>query len=106
MALLLGPKELALKFIDILISNEILDPVSEVDIKDAGLQGEGFASLTKLVTVKFENNEKEPFNLFVKLRTNNPSHTKYLEELKWFEKEATFLIDYVAAAKEMCASKG
>ncbi len=105
MASQLGPKELALKFIDILKSNQITDPVSEVDIKDAGLQGEGFASLTKLVTVKFEN-DKKPLNLFVKLRTNNPSHTKYLEELKSFKKEATFLIDYVAAAKEMCASKG
>lgn len=106
MEIITDPKELALKFIDILKSNQINDRVSEVDVKDAGLQGAGFASLTKLVTVKFEDQNLKPLNLFVKLRTNNPSHTKYLEELKSFEKEAIFLIDYVAAAREMCTSKG
>jgi len=62
--------------------------------------------LTQYVTVKFENPDKKPLNLFAKVQTDNPSHIKMLEEMKAFEKEARFLVDYVKEAKEMCAAKG
>lgn len=69
-------------------------------------KGEGFASLTHNVKVKFENPDKKALNLFVKVQTDNPSHIKMLTEMKAFEKEARFLLDYVKAAEELCASKG
>lgn len=69
-------------------------------------KGEGFASLTYYVTVKFESPEKKPLNLLVKAQTENPAHRSLIEEVKAFEKEATFLVEYVKAASEMCDSKG
>lgn len=101
-----GTDNVTEKFIEILRSNGIKDAVSSVCVKDAGLKGEGFASLTQYVTVQFENPNLKPLNLFVKSYTNNASHSEMLDELKLFQKEATFLVDYVKAAKEMCRQKG
>lgn len=94
------------KFVEILQSNGISDTVSEVSIKDAGLKGEGFASLTQFVTVTFENPKIKPLNLFVKVHTSNTSHSQMLNDLQLFQKEAMFLMDYVPAAREMCCNKG
>ncbi len=68
--------------------------------------GEGFASLTSYVTVKFENPENAPLNLFVKIQTENPSHVELMAEMKAYEKEARFFMEYLPAAKEMCNAKG
>ncbi len=68
--------------------------------------GEGFNSLTKYVTVKFESIEKKQMDLFVKVQTGNPSHSQVQNEMKAFEKEARFLTEYVKEAEEMCKQKG
>lgn len=94
------------KYKEILRSNGILDKVSEVTIKDSGAKHDGMASLTQCVTVKFENPEKPPFQFFVKVHTENPSHSAMLEELKAFEKEARFFMEYLPAANELCKAKG
>lgn len=98
-------KNVTEKIKEIVFSIGIKDTVSEVIIREAG-QGEGFASLQQLATVKFENPEQKPLNFFVKVTTDNPSHKQWTEELKAFEKEARFLVDYVAEAEAMCKSKG
>ncbi len=68
--------------------------------------GEGFMSLQQYVTIKFDDPSKKPLNLFVKVLTDNPSHNSMVSELKAFEKEATFLTQYVSAAQEICKLKG
>ncbi len=68
--------------------------------------GEGFLSLTQYVTINFEDSSKKPLNLFVKVQTDNPSHTSMVTEIKAFEKEARFLTDYMTAATEFCKLKG
>jgi len=100
-------EEMREKFTQILKANGIMDPISEVIVKDAGLQGAGFASVTQLVTVKFEEHQnKEPLNLFVKVKMDNSSHNEWVEEMMAFEKEAVFLMDYCQAAQQLCKSKG
>lgn len=94
------------KFEKILRENGIHDTVSEVIVKDAGLKGEGFASLTQYVTITFQDDRLKPLNLFTKVHTPSASHTAMLTEMKAFEKEGTFLCKYVASAKEMCQRKG
>ncbi len=56
--------------------------------------------------MKFENLEKKPLNLFVKVKSENASHNQMLDEMMAFEKEARFLTEYLNAAKEMCQLKG
>lgn len=68
--------------------------------------GEGFASLTSYVTINFENLEKPPLNLFVKIQTDNESHVALMAEMKAYEKEARFFTEYLRSAKEMCDLKG
>lgn len=102
----LNSEDQKLKFAGILKSNGITDEIKQVVVKDAGLQGEGFASQTKCITVTFENPWKKPLNLFAKVVTTSKSHTAFLEELKAFEKEGLFLTEYVSAAEKMCKAKG
>jgi len=100
-------EEMREKFKKILIQNGITDPISDIIVKDAGLQGAGFASVTQLVTVKFEEHlNKEPLNLFVKVKMDNSSHNEWVEEMMAFEKEAVFLMDYCQAAQQLCILKG
>ncbi|CAL8070781.1 unnamed protein product [Orchesella dallaii] len=98
--------EVTLKFKEIVKANGITDEVSEVIVKSAGLQGEGFASETKYVTINFQNPSIKPLYLFVKAHTSNSSHTEMLTGAKIFEKETNFFMDYVPAAIEFCKSKG
>lgn len=97
---------IASKFKDILKSNGIYDKVSEVDIRDTSMSGENFGSQTQLVTIKFENPEKKPLNLFAKVMTGNEAHMKMTEEGKLFKKESTFFMKYLPEAKEFCKSLG
>lgn len=100
-------EEMRKKLKNILRSNGIQDPVSDVIIQDAGLRGEGFSSVTQYVTVKFDKEtNKDPLHLFVKLVPDNPTQTMLLTAMKSFEKETTFLKDYLEAAKELCELKG
>ncbi|ODN02404.1 putative oxidoreductase dhs-27 [Orchesella cincta] len=98
--------EVTQKYKDILKSNGVTDEVSEVIVKDSGLQGEGFASVSKYVTIKFQNPSVKPLNLFVKAHTASAAHREFLTEAKLFEKESTFFMEYVPAAEEFCKSKG
>ncbi|ODN02403.1 putative oxidoreductase dhs-27 [Orchesella cincta] len=98
--------EVTLKYKEILRSNGVTDEVSGVIVQGSGLQGEGFASATKCVTIKFENPSLKPLNLFVKSHTASGAHTEMLTEGKLFEKESRFFMEYVPAAKEFCKSKG
>ncbi|CAL8123628.1 unnamed protein product [Orchesella dallaii] len=95
-----------LDFRKILKSNGVTDEVSEVNVKDSGLKGEGFISQQIYVEIKFENPNIKPLNLFAKTHTANPSHSEMVDELKAFEKETLFFREYVPAAKELCKPKG
>ncbi|CAL8123631.1 unnamed protein product [Orchesella dallaii] len=94
------------KYKEIIKANGITDEISEVTVNDAGLRGEGFASQSNIATVKFVNPNLKPLHLFVKSHTTNSSHSEMIDELKAFEKEARFYMEYVPAAKEFCRSKG
>lgn len=96
--------DLASKFKDILKSKGIHEKVSEVDIRDSDLSGQNFGSLTQLVTIKFENLDKKPLNLFIKVMTGNQTHVKMTEDGKLFIKESTFFMKYLPAAREFCKS--
>ncbi|ODM98198.1 hypothetical protein Ocin01_08480 [Orchesella cincta] len=98
--------DITAKYKAILKSNGIDDEVSQVIPSDSGLQGEGMGSQTQFITVKFKNPDIKPLNLFVKAHFANASHSEMLEETKLFEKEATFFMQYVPAAKEFCKLKG
>ncbi|ODN02392.1 putative oxidoreductase dhs-27 [Orchesella cincta] len=98
--------EVTRKYKEILLSNGVTDEISEVIVKSAGLKGEGFASVSKYVTIKFQNPSVKPLNLFVKAHSSNAAHTEMLTEAKLFEKESRFYMEYIPAAKEFCKSKG
>lgn len=90
----------------LLDSNEFPDGISNVDVKTAGFQKAGMQSLTKYITVSFNNPDAAPVHLFAKLPAKDASLAKVFTELKTFEKETVFLGKYLAAAKRMCKSKG
>lgn len=100
------PSDFTSKFKEIVKSNGILEPVAEVIVKESGLMGENFASKTHLVTIKFQNADVKPLNLFMKVLVNSESHTKLITELKAFEKEARFFMKYLPEARAFCESKG
>ncbi|ODM93652.1 putative oxidoreductase dhs-27 [Orchesella cincta] len=95
-----------LKYKEILKANGITDEVAEVNIKDSGLRGEGFISQQQYVSIKFQNPNLKPLNLFEKSHTANESHSVMVDDLKAFAKETRFFMDYVPAARELCKSKG
>lgn len=86
--------------------NGIQDPVSDVIVKESDLLGQNFLSKTQLVTIKFENPDKKPLNLFVKAMSDDEAHIKLVEGGKIFVKESTFFSKYVPAAQDFCKSKG
>lgn len=94
------------RFQRIIKSNGINDPVSEVIVQESGLIGENMASKTYLVTVKFEESNKKPLNLFMKTLTENPSHTVVMEEAKSFVKETRFFMEYLPAVQKFCKEMG
>ncbi|ODM93651.1 hypothetical protein Ocin01_13029, partial [Orchesella cincta] len=98
--------EITSKYKEIIRANGITEEISEVIVADAGLRGEGFASQSKIATVKFQNPDIKPLNLFVKTHTTNSSHSEMIDEVKAFEKESRFYMEYVPAAKEFCRTKG
>lgn len=89
-----------------LVANEITEPVKNVIVKDAGLAGEGMASQTKYITVEFQSADVKEMNLFAKLAIESESYTQMLDDMKAFEKESTFLTDYVSASDAMCKRNG
>lgn len=101
-----GSTDMTNKYKEIVKSNGIHDPVAEVIVESSGLEGVNFGSTTKLVTVKFENPNVKPLNLFVKALVDSESHTQYVVELKSFEKEAVFYTKYIPAAREYCKKLG
>ncbi len=94
------------KFKEILKRNNIKDPVSEVIIKESGLKGENMASLTSCVTIKFENPQKYPLDLFVKRVPDNQAHLAMLTDSKVFKKEAMFFMEYLPEAHKFCKKLG
>lgn len=94
------------KFKEILKSNGVHEPVAEVVVKDSGLTSEDFASSQKLVTIRFKNTNIKPLNLFMKTLIDLESHNQMITDLKSFEKEATFFMNYLSAATEFCSSMG
>lgn len=98
--------DLILKYKEIVKSNGIHETVAEVLIKDSDLVGENFGSKTQVVTIKFENSNVKPLNLFVKTFINSGSHTKLFQGMKAFEKEARFFMKYLPAVSEFCKSFG
>ncbi len=89
-----------------LISNQITQPVSQVLIQDSDLKGENMASVTQHVTVNFKQNDFPPLNLFVKLKSQNPTHLAMSTEMKTFQREATFYNDYLKECRLFCEQKG
>lgn len=94
------------KLREILKSNGIHDPVSEIVLKDPPFAGENFGGQVKLCKVKFASSEKKPLNLFIKVITNNESHLQMLEGCRLFVKESTFFTQYLPAAREFCKAMG
>lgn len=94
------------QFKQILQANGIREPVAQVIVGDSGLTGEGFASSQKLVTIKFENPKTKPLNLFMKAMVDSDSHNQFVGEIKAFEKEARFFMNYLPATREFCKSMG
>lgn len=90
-----------------LVKNGIKHKIAEVTIQDSDVKkGENVVSKTHWATVKFEDADTKPLNLFMKSRTADASHTALVKESMFFEKEAAFFRDYIPAADEFCASKG
>lgn len=98
--------EFSERYKEILKSNGIADPISQVFIKNTDLAGQNFGSQTQLVTIRFHNGEKMPLNLFSKVMTDNEEHWKMTKGGKLFLKEAEFYAEYVPAAREFCKSFG
>lgn len=96
------PIDITEKFKEILKSNGVHEPVADVVVKDSGLAGEGFASSQNLVVITFENKNVKPLNLFMKNLVDSESHTQLVQDLKAFEKEARFLMEYLPAARSFC----
>lgn len=91
---------------EILKSNGILDPVSQVLVKNSAPGGGNFGSQTQTVTVLFKNADKKPLNLFAKVVTAGKSHLDMIEGGKLFVKEATFFTKYLPVAREVCKTLG
>lgn len=106
MASISDSKDITLKFKEILKSNQILDPVSEVIVKDSGLRGENMCSVTHYVTIKFENPKLKELHLFMKSMTPNPAQLVLVEEARMFEKEVSFFTNYLPQASKLCKQIG
>lgn len=94
------------QYIDILARNGIKDKVKDVDMFESGAKGDGLVSITKRVKVTFEDPEKPPLNLFIKMHTENPAQEQFVTEIKAFIKEARFFMDYLPDARRFCENKG
>lgn len=94
------------KIREILVANGVTDSVKEIVVEESGLTGKHFGSVTQLVTIVFEDSSREPLNLFVKLKYKSPEQNAMLEKAKLFQKESSFLMEYLPLAKRFCESKG
>lgn len=99
------PPEVIAKYQEILKSNGITG-VSEILVKDSGLQGENMGSVTECVTVKFEDSNMKNLNLFTKKKPDNENFNTFLNEVKAFEKESMFFMKYLPVAREYCKRMG
>lgn len=94
------------KLKEILKTNNILDSVSEVIIKESELKGESLGSVVSFVTVKFENELLAPLHLFVKRLPEDPTQLAMIIESKQFKKEAQFFTDYFPEIEKICKKSG
>ena len=97
LALNYGPQ----KYREILVQNGITEEVECVEIKPVKLDGDGYASDSEVVIVKFTDDQRPPVSLFVKKQVENKEYAQQLNECRIYEREYKFFTVLIPKVVEL-----